>query len=78
MCLLVTAITLLVLHTGKLGKCVPVGDCYYSPCIASRQAEEVCTMQSMTAITLLVLHTGELGKCVSISDCFISHCIVYW
>ena len=42
MCQLVTAIALLVLHTGKLGKCGPVGDCYSSLCIAYRRAGEVC------------------------------------
>ena len=31
MCQLVTAIALPVLHTGKLGKCAPVADCYSSP-----------------------------------------------
>ena len=39
---LVTAIALLVLHTGQLGKCVRFGDCYSSPCVAYRQAMEVC------------------------------------
>ena len=34
MCQLVTAIALLVLLTGKLGKCAPVGDCCSSPCKA--------------------------------------------
>ena len=31
----VTVIALLVLQTGEIGKCGPIGDCYSSPCIAN-------------------------------------------
>ena len=36
-----TALALVVLHTGELGKCMPVDDCFSSLCIAYRRAWEV-------------------------------------
>ena len=43
----VTVIALIVLQTGGIWKCGPIGDCYSSPCIANRGDREVCASSSL-------------------------------
>ena len=69
-----TAVALLVLHTGKLNGSEHQLVTAIALLVLHTGKLNGSEHQLVTAIALLVLHTDKLGKCAPVEDCYSSLC----